>query len=199
MLLAEMEHRIRNLFSLANGVVNLSVPSAGTPKELAAIVQDRLSALARAHALTLPKSPTSGEGLHATTLQTLLQTIITPYEKPGNGRLSVTGPDIPISPSLATDFALVLHELATNAAKYGALSIPTGSVHVACADGNGVFSLTWTERGGPRIEREPTNRGFGSQLAQATIVNRLNGDLSRDWNPDGLTVRLSVSRSRLVE
>jgi two-component sensor histidine kinase len=99
---------------------------------------------------------------------------------------------------LATSFALVIHEFATNAAKYGALSTPTGRVDIAFGETNNVFSLTWTERGGPRIEGEPSSQGFGTKLAQATVVDRLGGELSREWNLDGLTIRLSVARPRLA-
>jgi PAS domain S-box-containing protein len=200
-LFREMDHRIRNLFTLASSVVSLSAPSARTPAEMAAIARDRLEALARAHALTVPRDSAGLNAIgNATTLHTLIHVIIAPYEEIGDGqtRIVVSGPDVPIGARLATDFALVLHELATNAAKYGALSTPTGRVHITCAEANDVFSLTWTERGGPRIESKPTSSGFGSQLAKATIINRLNGELSHEWSPDGLTVRLSVERSRLA-
>jgi PAS domain S-box-containing protein len=194
----EMDHRIRNLFSLASSVVTLSVPSARTPKEMAAVARDRLEALARAHALTLPKRfDRSDQAENSTTLQTLIHAIVAPYDE-AQRRVVISGPDVPVSASLATSFALVLHEFATNAAKYGALSTPTGRVDIACAETNDVFSLTWTERGGPRIEVAPTSLGFGTKLTQATIVDRLGGKLSREWSLDGLTIRLSVARPRLV-
>jgi PAS domain S-box-containing protein len=198
----EMDHRIRNLFSLAGSVVTLSAPSARTPKEMAAIARNRLGALARAHALTLPKrfDNNSDQAENPTTLQTLIHAIAAPYEETGEAqrRVVISGPDVPVSASLAASFALVLHEFATNAAKYGALSTPTGRVDIACAETNGIFSLTWTERGGPRIEGEPASQGFGTKLAQATVVDRLGGELTREWSPDGLTIRLSVARPRLA-
>jgi two-component sensor histidine kinase len=91
-----------------------------------------------------------------------------------------------------------LHEIATNAAKYGALSIPSGCVEIFSTETEGLFSLTWTERGGPRIDKQPDSEGFGSQLARATVVGRLGGELRRDWNPDGLTIRLTVAPERLA-
>ncbi len=194
----EMDHRIRNLFSLAGSVVTLSVPSARTPKEMAAVARDRLEALARAHALTLPKRfDNSDQAENPTTLQTLIHAVVAPYDE-AQRRVVISGPDVPVSASLATSFALVLHEFATNAAKYGALSTPTGRVDIACAETNDVFSLTWTERGGPRIEVAPTSLGFGTKLTQATVVDRLGGELSREWRLDGLIIRLSVARPRLV-
>ena len=196
-----MDHRIRNLFALAASVVTLSAPSATTPKEFASIARDRLDALARAHALTLPKhlDGSNNEVEQPTTLQTLIRAVLSPYEEKGaESRIATSGPDVPIAASLATGFALVLHEFATNAAKYGALSTPTGRISIACSESDDLVSMTWTENGGPRIEKPPASEGFGSQLARATIDGRLGGSLSREWNADGLIIRLSVARTRLA-
>jgi PAS domain S-box-containing protein len=201
LLLREMNHRIRNLFTLARSLVALSARSVDTSKELASIVGDRLDALARAHELTLPKHTDQPvQRQQATTLHNLIRTIVLPYENTEGGlhRIVVSGPDIPVSAALVADFALLLHEIATNAAKYGALSTPRGRVDISCTAENGVFSLIWTERGGPCIDEKPDREGFGSQLARATVVGRLGGELRRDWNPDGLTIHLSVSRERLA-
>ena len=200
LLLREINHRVRNLFTLAHSVVALSARSVDTSKELASVVGDRLDALARAHSLTLPKradQPSQRE--QATTLHDLIRAIVLPYENTEGRprRIVVSGPDISVSAALVTDFALLLHEIATNAAKYGALSTPGGHVDISCTAENGVFSLIWTERGGPRIDEKPDSEGFGSQLARATVVGRLGGELRRDWNPDGLIIHLSVSRERL--
>ena len=183
LLFREMDHRIRNLFAVAGSVVTLSGRSANSPAELTAVIRDRLDALARAHALTLPKRPgNSVQAEQSTTLQTLVRTILLPFEETNSlaSRFAITGPDVPVSAALATGFALLLHEFATNAAKYGALSTSAGHIDVACAEVGDVFSLTWTERGGPCIEKEPTGLGFGSQLAHATVVGRLGGELSRE-------------------
>lgn len=201
LLFREMDHRIRNLFAVAGSVVTLSARSAESPNELVSIIRNRLDALSRAHALTIPKRlDRSVEAQQSTTLQSLIRTILSPYEEAGGSarRIAVSGPDVPVSAALATSLALLLHEFATNAAKYGALSTPTGHIDIACTETGDVFSLTWTERGGPRIESEPANQGFGSQLAQATVVGRLGGEISREWNPDGLTIRVSVARPSLA-
>jgi two-component sensor histidine kinase len=97
-----------------------------------------------------------------------------------------------------TAFALLLHELATNAAKYGALSTPTGHIDIACSEGDGQFALTWVERGGPRVERQSDGEGFGTMLARKTVNGQLGGEISRDWKPEGLTIRLSVARDRVT-
>ncbi len=200
LLLREMDHRVKNLFTVASSVVALSARSAKTVGELAVAVQERLSALARAHALTLASASDhdrAGEG--ATTLHALIGAIAAPYHgAPSDGaRITVTGPDVPITGRAMTGVALLLHEFATNAAKYGALSTPAGSVEVDCADDGDVFTLVWTEHGGPPVGEPPISEGFGSLLARLTVTSQLGGDLSRDWRPTGLAIRLSVRRDRL--
>jgi PAS domain S-box-containing protein len=200
LLLREMDHRIKNLFSLASGVVNLSARTANTPQELAASVRDRLMALARAHALTLAKPSDERPAEHPATLHALIRTIASPYEDradQGKPRVIVSGPDAPLSNGSVTSLALLLHEFATNAAKYGALSTSSGSVHVHCAEDGDRFEVTWRERGGPRVGHIINGEGFGTLLARTAVKGQLGGTISHDWAPEGLTIRLHVARDRL--
>ena len=202
LLLREMDHRVKNLFALASGVVALSARSADTVEELASAVRERLAALARAHALTLPVTSEGGKRIEqSTTLQALIRTILSPYEGrtgANRARLEISGSDIYLVGGLVTTFALLLHEFATNAAKYGALSTPAGHIEIACADADGQFVLTWKERGGPRIENPTDSEGFGTMLARATVRDQLRGKISHEWEPEGLTIRLSVARDRIA-
>jgi len=202
LLLREMDHRVKNLFALAGGVVSLSARSAKTPQELSAAVLDRLAALAKAHALTLRENSESGRRTQqSTTLHMLIQTILAPYGSRADDEITrfvISGPDIPVAVRSVSSFALLLHEFATNAAKYGALSTPTGTIEIVCSDDDDQFALTWTERGGPRIEGPINAEGFGSVLARATVKGQLGGEISRDWTPAGLTIRLAVARVRLI-
>ena len=202
LLIREMDHRIKNLFAVASGMIAMSARSAKTPQELASALRDRLMALAQAHALTLAvPSNTGRRSEQSTTLQTLIETILSPYDgrtDGGNARVTISGPHIPIASSAVTSFALLLHEFATNAAKYGALSNSTGSVDIACSDNDGQIALTWTERGGPRIDHESDGEGFGSLLAQATVKNQFAGEILRNWDPEGLTIRLTFPRDRVI-
>lgn len=203
LLLREMDHRIKNLFTLSSSVVALSARSAKTPEQLGSAINERLAALARAHALTLPKmSGATSRIEQSTTLHDLIQTIVLPFDdgtRNDRPRVMVSGPDIQIGGDSVTSFALLLHEFATNAAKYGAFSTPTGYLDIECSEDNDQFVLTWTERGGPVVQHETGREGFGSLLARATVKRQLEGDISRDWKPDGLTIRLSVARDRLKE
>ena len=199
LLLREMNHRVKNLFALAGGVVTLSARTAGTPKELAGAVRERLAALARAHELTLVDLTDSGDRPdRTTTLSALVQTIMAPYVNEEQERITIAGPDLPVSGSAVMSIALLLHEIATNAAKYGALSSQNGCVDVRWSVENDELVLAWRERGGPPLSGQPDTEGFGSLLARLTVTGQLAGKISRDWNPEGLTVNLSVPLANLT-
>lgn len=202
LLLREMDHRIKNLFTLAGSIVSLSARGADTTSELASAVQARLAALARAHVLTLPvisgAEPPAGS---ATTLHTLIRAIAAPYEdeqSDGSPRFVITGPDVPVVARSLASLALLLHEFATNAAKYGALSTPGGRVEIACRDDSETFHVTWSESGGPSV-RAPESEGFGSLLGRLTVKGQLDGEISRDWRPEGLVIQLTVNPERLTK
>jgi two-component system CheB/CheR fusion protein len=110
----------------------------------------------------------------------------------------IEGPEVPIRGEAITSFALVLHELATNAAKYGALSTPQGRVRVSWTIEDGQLALIWEERGGPAILAAPQREGFGSLLARRSASGNLKGSIAFEWEPEGLTVRLSADQARLT-
>jgi PAS domain S-box-containing protein len=200
LLLREMNHRVKNLLALASGLVALSARSQGSQEEMVRVLQGRLKALARAHELTLPDlSNGDTRGDVATTLGALLEAIFSPFVV-GNDdsdlRIVSTGPDIPISGHAVTTVALLLHEFATNAAKHGALACAGGRVQVEWTTVAHEFVLTWTERGGPTIDREPEGEGFGSVLARGA-TSQLGGQISRSWLPEGLIIRLTAPLERL--
>lgn len=200
-LIREMDHRVKNLFALASSIVSLSVKAATTPRELAATVSQRLGALAQAHSLTVPLTSEASDRIEqTTTLHALLRIILSPYDR-GSDTISahaiVTGPDAAISGVSLTSFALLLHEFATNAAKYGALSTDKGRVEIVCSEVGEAFVITWTELDGPPVTQAADGGGFGTLLGRATVRNQLGGDIDRDWRPEGLVIRLSVPRKRL--
>jgi two-component sensor histidine kinase len=197
LLLREMDHRVKNLFSLASSIVTLSARSAATPIDLASAVSSRLAALARAHSMTVPAQSDPGTE-PATTLHTLIGTIAAPFAEAESRRISIKGVDLPILASAATGLSLLLHELATNAAKYGALSVPEGTIEIVCEQEAKRLVLTWTECGGPPLEGEPKVEGFGTYLSKATARGQLGGEIVREWRPEGLFVRLAVPRHRLT-
>lgn len=196
LLLREMNHRVKNLMTLASSLVALSARSAETPSELATAVRDRLAALARAHELTLPRTAEAATTEQETTLHALIRTIVLPYD-PDHSRVTISGADLCIGPRAATNMALLLHEFTTNAAKYGALSTATGRIKIECSKDEEQCVLIWSEHGGPRVVPS-NNEGFGTLLSRSTVQHTLAGDIVRDWRPEGLSIRLSVACERLT-
>ena len=197
LLLREMSHRVKNLFALSGSIVSLSARSATSVHGLAESARERLSALARAHSLTFLHGIDGAAAPQPTTLRSLLRTIVAPFDEPDEPRIVLSGTDAGVSAAAATGLALLLHEFATNAAKYGALSSASGTVKVVIAEESDAIVVYWTERGGPRVTPPEGNEGFGGVLSRIAVANQLGGEIARDWKPEGLAIRLSVPRSRL--
>ncbi len=202
LLLRELDHRVKNLFAVVGGVVSLSARSAATPADLARTIKGRLGALASAHLLIRPRGPDSLPTEGETTLDDLVRGVLSPYFDPGKSgdeeRVVIAGPRVSIGGDAVTSLALVLHELATNAAKYGAFSTPRGRVHISWAVKKGEFSLSWRERDGPAVKGAPEREGFGSLLARRSVTGQLDGALAFEWKASGLIVRLSTAVERLT-
>ncbi len=193
LLLREMNHRIKNLFTLAIGIVGLSGRAAGA-EDVTNAIRERLSALARAHELTLH---VFDDRARVTTLRALVESILEPYRDPAApDRVVLEGDDLTIGGSALTGIALLIHEFATNATKYGALSSPTGRITIRWASQDDHVTILWQERDGPAIAHPPSEEGFGSSLARST-VRQLGGALAREWSRDGLVMQLSIPAERL--
>jgi PAS domain S-box-containing protein len=204
LILREMSHRVKNLFAVTGGLVMMSARSARTPQDMAKAVRERLEALTRAHGLTRIGLVDDGQkGSQATTLHSLIGTIFSPYvdseHSNGTDCMVANGPDVSIGADAITNIALVLHEFATNAAKYGALSCPGGFVRIGWSLENGALLLKWEEHGGPPLNGPPEREGFGGLLAGRIVTGQFGGELAYDWNSKGLVIRLSVPAERLTK
>ncbi len=200
LLMREMNHRIKNLFALASSVVTLSARQSQTPAEMAASVRERLGALSRAHALTVTSGAIDGGRDNPATLHELVAAIVEPYAgemQSGRARVVVDGTNPAITDSVVTVLALVLHEIATNAAKYGALSVEEGYVDVECRKDGDAFVLQWCEHGGPPVETPQQQEGFGTVLSRLTVEGQLGGRIERDWQRDGLAIKISIPSARI--
>jgi two-component sensor histidine kinase len=134
-----------------------------------------------------------------TTVGDVVRTVLRPYEDDASSeRIMVRGPPVPVGAMAVTSLALALHETTTNAAKYGALSEPTGSVNIAWDTQGGDLHLEWEETGGPVIIAAPSAKGFGSELAERSIADQLGGKAEYDWLPSGLKLRISIPLDRLA-
>jgi PAS domain S-box-containing protein len=196
MLANEMSHRVKNLFAIAAALTVIASRAAETPKEMARDLTARLVALGRAHDLV---RPVLGEQKRAAPLDGLLAVLLAAYDDKGKigSRIRTTVPDILVGESAITAMALVIHELATNSVKYGALSGEAGTLDVTCSVEDAEIVLVWTERGGPPVTDLRGQAGFGSVLVNDTITRNLGGTIAFDWPPEGVVVTLRMNRSRL--
>ena len=193
-LAREMSHRIKNLFAIAEGMVRITARGAESKEEMAQLLIGRFHPLAGAHSL-VRRSFNSGEETRVTDLDALLRTIMEPHEKLKRGapsRFSISGPALSCGPHAINGLAMVFHELATNAAKYGALNGDDGHVTIAWDRTGEDVVLRWIEKGGPQIASAPQVSGFGSKLLQDTVLRQFRGQFDHDWHANGLAVTISL-------
>jgi PAS domain S-box-containing protein len=182
-LAREAEHRSKNLLATVQAAVNLS--QADTVEDLKQAIEGRIKALANVNSLFV-ESRWIGAELSAIASQELA-----PYSETGGKRVAFDGPQVFLEPNAAQAIAVALHELVTNAVKYGALSIGKGRVELKWSqDADGQLQLCWTEIGGP-VVGEPTRRGFGRRVIEQMIA-QLKGTAHFDWRPGGLICEISI-------
>jgi two-component sensor histidine kinase len=198
LLAGEMSHRVKNLLSIATGLTQLTGRSASSVVQMTGELTERLSALGRAHDVL---RPLPGEQGKAALLGDLLSVLLAPYDPTAafSGRIRVAVPRMGIGERTASSLAMVIHELATNSVKYGALSCPEGYLDVSSRVDDDRVSLIWAEAGGPSINEAPELTGFGSRLIARTVSSQLGGELGYDWQEAGLVVTIAVPESRMAE
>lgn len=186
LLIAELNHRVRNILNLIRGLINQSRSEADTIEDFAQIIGGRITSLAAAH-----DNITKGNWSSAP-LRALIDTEAQAYLGGMEARLSVDGPDVLINPEAYTVLALVLHEMVTNSAKYGALSDRTGKLAVRIErGGDDQLAIHWRESGGPPV-KAPTRRGFGSTIIDRSIPFELGGEAKVEYKLSGVEARFSV-------
>ena len=197
---SEMRHRLKNIFAVADGLVRATAKHAASPEEMADALTGRLHALEKAHALLrIRKGSVSPLGGH-TALDQLLTAITGVYSSPSSGELGpilLEGPAVACGDHATNGFALVMNELATNAAKYGAWSRPGGRVEIKWEIEGDELLLGWSEKGGPEITTAPLRQGFGSSLVERTVSSQFRGTVDRQWLRSGLVVRMRLSMPRI--
>lgn len=198
LLANELSHRIKNIFAVVGGLVSLTSRGDQAARPFAQALRERLNALSLAHEYVRPhpadeNAPVDdGQSVHG-----LIRTLVSPYADAGGERFVFSGADAPIGPKTATALALVMHEQATNAVKYGALASEKGRVSISGALKDGTYELVWREEGGPVLGGAPARRGFGTDMAARSAAGQLGGKIEHLWEPDGLVMRLVVSAENL--
>lgn len=188
----ELSHRIKNIFSVISGLIAISARNQPEIRALADDLRDRILALGRAHDFVRPHSEASRPSEKQNSLAGMLRTLLQAFSE----RVSIEGEDLTIDDRSATPLALVFHELATNAAKYGSLSIPEGKVQIRCFSRGETVELHWCETGGP-VVTAPPGEGFGSKLIELSAVRQLGGQVTRNWAPEGLRLNITIPRPAL--
>lgn len=193
----ELSHRIKNIFAVIAGLVGLSARQKPQHQDFARDLQERIAALGRAHEFVRPHSETSRPAKLPESLHGILHEILSPYPALSEGRIVIAGEDLRIDDRGATPIALLFHELATNASKYGALRSGEGRVTIETQIDGDNLQVRWTETGGPELDGQPSREGFGTRLAELSIVGQLGGTIARDWRRQGLAATMVVGRNRL--
>jgi PAS domain S-box-containing protein len=182
-LAREAEHRSNNVLATVQATVHLS--QSDTTEGLKRAIEGHIEALANVHRLFVGSRWTGAE------LRSVVSQELSPYCQDGETRVRIDGPTLMLKPDAAQTIAIILHELATNAVKYGALSVPAGKV---CVDWSGVpegtVVLCWTEADGPPTS-SPTRRGFGTRVMES-MARQLNGHMRFDWRIEGLACEIVI-------
>jgi two-component sensor histidine kinase len=189
LLAREVDHRAKNTLAVVLSVLRLT--RAPTTEDFITTVEGRVHALAATHNLL---SSTRWEGAD---LCKIVEEEMAPYHTIHRERVVTTGPAVVLLPATAQAVALALHELATNAAKYGALSTETGTLHVVWQTERDALVLDWTETGGPATA-EPARLGFGLTIVRSSIEAQFRGGVVYEWRPEGLHCRLSIPAAQIA-
>jgi two-component sensor histidine kinase len=199
LLSEEMSHRVKNLLVIASGLAVLSSKSAETPADLVKDLSNRLIGLGRAHDLV---RPTVASETKTALIGDLFTVLLSPYDDGTSGarRVRVSLPRLGIGERAISALAMVVHELATNSLKYGALAGSDGSIDISAVTHGDEKDLVilWAERGGPQVESPPARSGFGSKLIAQCVSNDLGGAISFDWSLEGLIVTLRINEACLL-
>jgi len=191
LLAREVDHRGKNTLALVQAIVRMT--RAETVPDFVRIATGRIGALARVHTLLAASSWRGAD------LRQLVEEELAPYGANDAARVRVAGPDLALRASAAQALAMALHELATNAVKYGALSVPHGAVSVQwVCDGRSGFTLHWSETGGPAVSA-PDRSGTGTGVIERAVRSQLGGEVDFDWRADGLVCRIAVPASQLAQ
>ena len=188
LLLGELDHRVKNILAIVSSVITQTLRTTANPEAFAVEVNGRIQAIAKAHSLLTQ----SGHG--EISLRAILDTELAPYDR-GEGNVAVEGLDIALTPKAGLALAMAMHELVSNAVKYGALSTGSGRLavrwEISRTTDAATLMLVWTEAGGPVVS-VPTRRGFGTTLIERALAHELDAEVSREFATSGLRCTIAI-------
>lgn len=190
LLAREVDHRAKNAMAIVQSIVRLT--KAESISEYANVIEGRIKALSRAHALL---SDTRWQGAE---MAKLVEEELAPYRSGHADRIRISGPKVVLEPTTAQTLALALHELSTNAVKYGSLSQASGRLELHWDVLPNEIVVTWRESGGPAVQK-PSQTGFGAKIITSSIERQLEGKVSFDWRPEGLFCELRAPRRQSAD
>jgi len=185
LLINELNHRVKNTLAIVQAIAWQSFRAGGLAPAMRDAFEGRLAALAAAHDVLTRQNWEGGSIAH------IVAEATAPHHA-GDGRLTAEGPTVDVEPKTAVALGLAMHELATNAVKYGALSTPAGRVDVRWRAEGGLLRLTWRETGGPPV-CGPIERGFGARLLEQGLAGELGGTVTLDFRPEGLVCEVEAA------
>lgn len=192
LLTKEMSHRVKNTLATVQSIVAQSLRGADADPSISATIAQRLQALAGAHDVLTDK------GWEQASLFDIVASATAPFDTGPTKRIFVGGPNVEVSARAATAIALAMHELCTNAVKYGALSNGVGDVTVNWNVVDDKLRVVWTESGGPEV-KQPTRNGFGSRMIERVLGSSIQGSATIDYRPAGVVFEIQTLMANLVE
>jgi two-component sensor histidine kinase len=194
-VIGELHHRVKNTLAIVSAITSQSLRAATTLEDAAKTISERLGALAVAHDLMIR------EGWTGAGCRTLIESAVDAFQSKSLHQFEIAGDNITISSGPAVSLSMVIHELCTNATKYGALSVPNGKVSIRWAIADEPikrFKLRWVESGGPPV-KEPTRKSFGSQLIEKALPGQLKGEARLRFPPTGLICEVNIPLTSMQE
>lgn len=191
LLVQELSHRVKNTLATVQAIVDQSLRANNSVEQTKAVINQRLMALSGAHDIL------TGDNWNQVRIEAVVVAAMRPFMENDNPRIHYGGAPAVVSEKASIAITLALHELATNAVKYGALSVPQGQVVIDWQFTDGHFVLTWSESGGPKVS-PPTRSGFGSRMIEKTLAASVNGEASIDYRENGILFRLRCPTASLL-
>ena len=191
LLMRELTHRSKNLLAVIQAMARQTARHAGSVEGFLSQFAARLQALAASHDLLVRES------WHGASLRELIQSQLAAYSGSGEAQVAIDGPAVALKPEAAQNLGLALHELAVNAAKFGALSVPSGRVSITWALRDNALRLEWREQFGPKVKVR-RKKGFGSMVIERNLARALDAKVILDFDPDGLRCHIVIPASQIV-